>query len=50
MTLEQLSNVVVIVQVCSFVALFPLLAVTGSWRLGLAQGLLGIVTWLVYWS
>jgi hypothetical protein len=50
LSLLQITNVVVIVQVCTFITLTPLLIATGSLRLGLAQGLLGIVTWLVYWS
>jgi hypothetical protein len=49
-SLLQVTNFIVIVQVCTFLALMPLLITTGSLRLGLAQGLLGIVTWLVYWS
>lgn len=50
MSLLQFTNAIVIVQVCTFAALLPLLVATGSGRLGAAQGLLGIVTWLVYWS
>jgi len=50
MTLPQAINTVVVIQLVTFVVLFPLLAANGAWRLGLAQALLGIVTWLVYWA
>lgn len=50
MTLTQAVNGVVVLQLLTFVALFPLLWANGNPRLGLAQALLGIVTALVYWS
>lgn len=50
MTLTQVTNGVVIVQIVTFVALFILLVANGTWRLGLAQGLLAVITWLVYWA
>jgi hypothetical protein len=50
MTLIQVTNGVVILQIVTFVVLCALLIATGAWRLGLAQGLLAIITWLVYWA
>lgn len=50
MTLTQVSNGVVVLQIATFVILFFLLIASGSWRLGAAQGLLAVITWLVYWA
>lgn len=50
MTLTQVTNGVVVLQIVTFIVLCILLIVNGSPRLGLAQGLLAIITWLVYWA